>query len=199
MATRKTNKLNVYRLTYLAIMTAIVIVLQMLGSFIHLGTFSVSLVLVPIVLGAVVAGPLGGMWLGAVFGATVLILGDASTFLGIHFAGTIITVLAKGMLCGLCAGLIYRLLAKRNKYAAVATSAVICPIVNTGVFLIGSVVFFLGAISGWASDQGVGIIKYLFVFLVGGNFIFELLFNILLCPAIMRLIKLIPVKEIGYL
>ncbi len=199
MENKKTKKLNVYRLTYLAIMTAMVIILQFLGSFIHLGMFSVSLVLVPIVLGAVVGGPLGGMYLGAVFGIAVFITGDAATFFTISPVGTIITVLAKGMLCGLCAGLVYKALAKRNTYAAVTTSAIVCPIVNTGVFLIGGVIFFLNAISGWASDTGVGIMKYLFFYLVGGNFIFELLFNILLCPAIVRLIKLIPSKEIGYL
>ena len=193
------SKLNVYRLTYLAIMTAIVIILQLLGSFIHLGTFSVSLVLVPIVLGAVVGGPLGGMYLGAVFGATVLISGDAALFFTIHPAGTVITVLVKGMLCGLCAGLIYHLLAKRNTYVAVTAAAVVCPIVNTGVFLIGGALFFLEAISSWASAEGVGVVAYMFLFLVGGNFIFEFLFNILLCPTIIRLIKLIPVKEARYI
>lgn len=186
-------------MTFLGIMTALVIILQFVGSFIHFGMFSISLVLIPIVLGAVVGGPLGGAYLGAVFGAAVLISGDAATFFAISPAGTVITVLLKGILCGLCAGLVYRLFAKLNTYAAVTTAAIVCPIVNTGVFLLGSVTFFLEAVSKWASTQGVGIIKYLFLFLVGGNFLFELLFNILLCPAIIRLIKLLPVKEIGYL
>lgn len=38
------------KLTLLALLTAIVVVLQLLGSFIRFGGFSISLVLVPIVL-----------------------------------------------------------------------------------------------------------------------------------------------------
>ena len=46
-----------------AILTAIVIVLQFLGAFIKLGPFSVSAVLVPIVIGAATCGVGIGAWL----------------------------------------------------------------------------------------------------------------------------------------
>ena len=42
------------RLAGLALFTAIVVVLQLLGSFIKVGPFAVSLVLIPIVVGAAV-------------------------------------------------------------------------------------------------------------------------------------------------
>ena len=51
-----------------AILTALVVVLQLLGSFVKLGMFSISLVLIPIVIGASVGGAKLGAWLGGVFG-----------------------------------------------------------------------------------------------------------------------------------
>ena len=61
------------RLAGLALFTAIVVVLQLLGSFIKVGPFAVSLVLIPIVVGAAVYGVSAGAWLGFVFGVVVTI------------------------------------------------------------------------------------------------------------------------------
>ena len=57
-----------------AVFTALVVVLQLLGSFIHLGPFSISLVLFPIVIGAATCGWKMGGWLGFVFGVAVLLM-----------------------------------------------------------------------------------------------------------------------------
>lgn len=43
---------KIKKMVGLAIFTAIVVVLQLLGSFIKVGSFSISLVLIPIVVGA---------------------------------------------------------------------------------------------------------------------------------------------------
>ena len=51
------KKTDTKRLVMTAFLVVIVVVLQYMGSFIHLGTFSVSLVLVPIVIGAALYGP----------------------------------------------------------------------------------------------------------------------------------------------
>ena len=61
------------RLAGLALFTAIVVVLQLLGSFIKVGPFAVSLVLIPIVVGAAVYGVKACAWLGFVFGVVVTI------------------------------------------------------------------------------------------------------------------------------
>ena len=129
-----------------AILTAIVVVLQILGEFIKFGPFSVSLVLIPIVIGAAKCGVKIGTWLGLVFGTVVLLNGDATAFFAVNVFGTVLTVLLKGAACGFAAGLTYKLLAKYNKYAAVIAAAVVCPLVNTGVFLIGCLLFFLDTI-----------------------------------------------------
>lgn len=176
----------------LALFTAIVIVLQYLGQFIRFGVFSISLVLVPIVVGAAIYGAASGAWLGFVFAIAVFLSGDAAAFLTINPLGTVVTVIGKGVLAGLCAGLTYRMLSGKNRTLAVFTSAVVCPVVNTGVFLIGCCLFFLDTVSGWAEAAGFGAntAAYMFLGLAGGNFLFELLVNLILGPVIIRLIRI---------
>ena len=175
-----------------AIFTAIIFVLQFfLGAFIRFGTFSISLMLIPIVVGAALYGPMWGAWLGFFFGFVVLISGDAALFLGVNPLGTILTVLIKGTLAGFAAGLVFKALEKKNMWIAAICAAIVCPVVNTGVFLLGCLLFFLPTVSSWAEAAGVDNLGvYMIVFLVGFNFVFELLLNIVFSPLILRLIKL---------
>ena len=184
------GKINTQKLAITAILTALVIVLQFMGSFIRFGMFSISLVLIPIVIGSALCGYKAGAWLGFVFGVAVLLSGDASAFLVIDVFGTIVTVLLKGTLCGLAAGITYKLLENQNRYIAVMAAAVVCPVVNTGVFLLGCLVFFLETITEWGIGLGFqNVGKYMIFGLVGGNFIFELITNIVLAPIILRVEK----------
>ncbi len=189
--TNVSRKVKTQKMVLGAVLTALVVVLQLMGSFIKLGPFSVSLVLVPIVIGAALCGAGIGAWLGLVFGVAVLLSGDAAAFLSINVFGTIVTVLLKGALCGLLAGITYKLLEKSNRYVAVICAAVVCPIVNTGVFLLGCVVFFLKTIAEWGAASGFSnTVGYMFLGLAGGNFLFELATNIILAPVILRVISL---------
>ena len=183
---------NTQKIVGLGLFTAIVVVLQLLGSFIKFGTFSVSLVLVPVVIGAALYGATAGAWLGFVFGEVVLLSGDAAAFLGVNALGTVLTVLAKGMLAGYVSGLVYKAFESKNRTLAVALAAVACPVVNTGVFLIGCLLFFMETIGGWADAMGFGanVGQYMIIGLVGANFLFELLFNVVLSPVIVRLIRI---------
>ena len=124
---------NTKKLVGVALFTAIVIVLQLIGGGIKVGAFSVSLVLIPIVLGTALYGVGAGAWLGLVFGVTVLLSGDAAAFLTVNAFGTVATVLVKGILAGTLSGLMYKAFEKKNKYLATAAAAVTCPIVNTGI------------------------------------------------------------------
>ena len=178
-------------LTGVAIFTAIVIVLQMLGAFIRFGPFSISLVLIPIVVGAALYGPAAGAWLGFVFGVVVLLSGDAGAFLAVNVLGTIVTVLVKGTAAGWIAGLVFKALEKKNMWLAVICAAIACPVVNTGVFLIGCLLFFMETVTGWGEAMGFeNVGKYMIYGLVGGNFLFEMLSNIILSPVILRLIRI---------
>ena len=175
-----------------SLFTALVIILQLIGSAIRFGPFSISLVLVPIVLGSAVCGYKIGGFLGLVFGAAVLISGDAAAFLAVNVGGTVLTVLLKGFLCGLTAGLVYTALNRVNTYLAVILAAVVCPVVNTGVFLLGCLVFFMEPVTAWGAALGfTDVGKYMFFGLAGGNFLVELAINAVLAPVILRIISLI--------
>ncbi|MBO5716216.1 MAG: ECF transporter S component [Clostridia bacterium] len=195
MQTKTNKRMSTETLVLAALMTALVVILQFMGSFVRLGPFQCSLVLMPIVVGAAMCGPKVSAWLGFVFGMVVLLNGDAAAFLTVNAIGTVITVLTKGTLCGLCAGLVYNLLKEKNKYLAVFAAAIVCPVVNTGVFLIGCFIFFFKTIEEWGLAFGFeNTIEYMFLGLVGGNFLFEMITNIVLCPAIVRVLNLRKTK-----
>ena len=174
----------------IGLFTAIVVVLQLLGGSIKIGTmFSISFVLLPIVVGAAVYTWKAGAWLGFAFGVAVLLSGDAGAFLAVDPIATVGVVLVKGTLCGLVAGLVYRLFEKVNGWLSVIAAAVICPIVNTGVFLIGCKLFFMDTITQWAAMYGFeDAASYMILGLAGINFLIEIGVNLILAPVITRLI-----------
>ena len=174
-----------------AILTAIVVVLQVIANFIQpIPGVSVTLVLIPVIIGAALIGEWAGAWLGFVFGVVVLVSGGATAFLSINPAGTIVTVLVKGTCAGLAAGLIYRVLRKVNPYFAVIAASIVCPVVNTGLFFVGCRLFFWDTIREWGAQAGFeNTFLFLVVGLAGINFLIELVINLLLAPIIPIIIQ----------
>lgn len=189
-----TRNLSTQKLVAGAMLTALVILLQYVCRFLRFGPFSITLVQIPIIIGAATCGAGIASWLGLVFGFAVIIFGDAAPFFAVNVPGTIITVLSKGVLCGLAASVTYngvkKLLAKTkaSNYIAVMVSAVVCPLVNTGVFLICCFIFFYSTMVEWAG--GGNVISYMIFGLVGFNFFIEVLSNVLLSPVATRILKI---------
>ena len=175
-----------------AIMTALVIILQLVGSATtFFGPFSTAVALVPIVIGAAMCGTAVGAWLGFVFGAVVILSGGAAFFFAFDVPGTIVTVLVKGTACGLCAGLVYKLLEKFNRYIAVMVAAVICPVVNTGVFLLGCYLFFMDSAKDIAEALGMTTSGMaVFWALAMGNFLLEVVTSLVLSPVVVRILNI---------
>ena len=178
------------RLAGLALFTAIVVVLQLLGSFIKVGPFAVSLVLIPIVVGAAVYGVSAGAWLGFVFGVVVTIAVVTGADQGgyIMFSArpvmTVLVCLIKGTAAGYVAGLLYRAIGKKHPLAGVIGAA--APVVNTGLFVLAMVLFYQPQLQAWAG--GTAVATYVVTGLVGVNFLLELGVNLVLSPTITRLI-----------
>lgn len=183
------RKVNINTVVGLGLLTAIVVVLQAMAVGIRFGVFNITLVLVPIVVGAALYGWKAGCWLGLVFGVVVLFT-DAGVFLAINVPGTIITCILKGALAGLFAGIVYRLVAKKNITAAVIAAGIVSPVVNTGVFLLGCSLFFLDTIREWAAGAGFESAgAYMVTAFVGLNFVVEMAINLLLSSAIVLIIR----------
>lgn len=192
---KATKRMSTYTLTLGAILTAMVVILQFLALGIKaafpLLPFTISLVLIPIVIGAAKGGPWMGGWLGLVFGIVVLLSGDAAAFLVVNPVGTVLTVLVKGFACGFLSGLVYRLLMRVNSILAVYVSAVVCPLTNTGIFFLGCLAFFMDTVREWAVSFGFGdnVAAYMFIGLAGINFLVEFGINLVLSPVILRVMR----------
>lgn len=189
------NSEKIHKLVGIGLLTALVAVVYFLTMGITVGPFNITFALIPIVVGAALYGWAAGGWLGLVFGAMVLFTGGANAFLVINVPGTIITVLVKGAAAGLVPGLIYKALENKNRWAATICAAAAAPIVNTGIFLLGCLAFFMDTISEWAAGAGVedaGV--YMVTAFVGVNFLVELGANLLLSSVIVRIVDIVKNK-----
>ncbi len=175
----------------LGLLTALVIVLQAFASSIRFGVFNITLVLLPIIVGAALYGWYAGAWLGFVFGVVVL-LTDAGVFLAVNVPGTILTCILKGAMAGVVSGLVYRAAVKKNRLLAAVLAGIAAPVTNTGIFLIGCRLFFYDTIATWAAGLGfsnVGL--YMILGLAGTNFLTELVINLVLAPAVVTIITVV--------
>ena len=188
---KASNKVSTEKIVLLSLFTALVAILAYFGGFIKIGGLaSISLTLIPVVLGAAMCGPWAGAWLGGVSGVVFFMTADSAFWMGLSIPGTIITVMVKGIAAGLVAGLVYKLFENKNRYLAVIAAAIVCPIVNTGIFIIGCFLFFIDTVESGAAGAGMSVGAYLIIFFVGLNFVFELLTNIILSPAIVKLLNI---------
>jgi uncharacterized membrane protein len=183
------------RMVGMALFTGIILVLQLIGTFVKPGAFSISLVLIPIVVGAALYGVKAGAYFGGVFGVFVLLAcifgwdAGGNILWNVNPVLTAILCILKGAAAGLAAGIVYTAFSKKQRtYFGVFLAAVACPVVNTGIFLLGMYFFFYDTLVSWAG--GASIANYMIISLVGINFLIELLINIVLCPTVARIIKI---------
>ena len=180
------------RLTGLALMTAIIVVLQVVASFVKFGPFSITLALAPIIIGAALYGAGAGAWLGAVFGVVVLIACVAGWDQGgniLFTANPLLTAalcIVKGAAAGFVSGLVFRGLSSRSPMGASIIAGIVCPVVNTGIFCVGLAVFFYDTLVAWAG--GSDLIYYIIFGLTGVNFVLELAINLVLSTVIVRVV-----------
>lgn len=181
-------------LSALAILTALVIVLQVFGGYFSIGTVTLSFVLIPIVIGAIALGPLSGAFLGFIFGAITYIMGviGLSPFTNTLFVShpflTAATCFVKAIAAGGLSGLAYKCLKSKNELAAVFVASAVAPIVNTGIFILGALIMY-DTISAMSAASNASVIYFLFIMCAGVNFIIEFALNMVFAPSVLRVIK----------
>ena len=184
------------RVTGLAVLLALVIVLQLWGNNIKIGATGLSFVLVPIVLGGVLFGPSAGAFLGLVFGFITLMYGvtGADPFTAVLFAEhpflTSAVCLVKGTAAGLAAGLLFRLIAKKNGYVGVFVASAAAPVVHTGLFILGAL-FMSDTLSANFVPDGSTVLYFLIIGCAGINFLVEFAINLMLSPAMYSVIRVV--------
>ena len=182
-----------------ALLMGLIVVLQLLsGTIPPVGGFTISLVLIPIVLGGALFGAKTGALLGGVFGIIVMIGCITGTDVGgamVFQANPVLcflVVMGKGILAGLISGWIYKLIHGKNAYIAMLAAAIVCPTVNTGVFVVCMLTFFKDVLAAWAG--GGDILAYVLTGLVLANYVPELLINVIFSPAGQRILHSIQKK-----
>lgn len=183
---------KIKRMAAVALLMALVVVMQFVSGMIPpVSGFSISLVLIPVVLGSALYGPGVGALLGGTFGVIVFI----NCVTGADVGGAMVlqanpvlcflVVMGKGILAGLASGWVYKLLKNKNTYLAMLCAAIVCPVVNTGVFVACMLTFFKDVLSAWAA--GGDLLTYILTGLVVANFLPELLINVVFSPAGQRI------------
>lgn len=180
----------------LGILTALVIVLQLFANYVQFGPVSITLALIPIVVGACIYGPIGGLFLGIVDGVIIIFAPSTFGFFIPQTAiGTIITCVIKTGFAGFFAGLVFKLLEKKHPHIGCIIAAILVPIVNTGLFVVFCELFFIDSIAELATESGKNTAEFLFLSFIGVNFIIEFLVNSILSPVVYTLYKLINRKN----
>lgn len=195
------------RIVQLALLIALVVALQMLSALIPPigGTVSITLTLVPVVVGGILLGKRAGAILGFSFGLIVMI----NCINGLDIGGSILwnanpfwtalICLLKGTAAGFFSAFFYELICKKNmrvsdgkRIAATVVAAVSAPIINTGLFVCGMFLLFKDILYVWAG--GKNVIVYVIVGLAGINFLVEFIVNLILSPAILRITEVVGKK-----
>lgn len=151
---------NVKKMVALALLAALVVVLQTVASGIKVGPIPITLTLVPIVIGAVLYGPGAGAGLGAIFGLVTAIAGltgaDGGTqaLIQANAFWTLATCIVKATAAGWVAGLVYRALRKHQTLGCVA-AAISAPVVNTGLFLLAMTTVLRPSLEAWAGGTNL--------------------------------------------
>ena len=189
-------------IAYFGILTALEIVLLLWGSAgpVGAGGASLNFSLVPIVLGAILMGPVAGALLGLISGIAIfimVILGAQGPVFSYLFAAQPVMIalicLVKTTAAGLVSGILYRLVAKKNQKAAVFAAAVAAPIVNTGLFVLG-MLCISGAVEASAAEFGfaqTSAISVILLVFVTYNFFIEFAINLVLAPALCTVIRVV--------
>lgn len=197
MEKKRSNFFSAKNIAFFAVLLALVIVLQVWGGSIKIGpSTSLSFVLVPIVLGGMLLGPLAGACLGFAFGLIVFIYGvtGADGFTAIllqdHFILTTLLCIVKGTAAGFVSGLLYKLIANKNSLLASFVASAAAPIVNTGLFIIGAL-FMSNTLNANFVPDGQSVIYFLIIGCAGVNFLIELAINLILAPTINTIEKVV--------
>jgi uncharacterized membrane protein len=196
MSKKTRKKTSIRDLVMLGIFIALVAVMQVVSTYVSFGAFKITLTLIPIVVGGILLGPVKGTVLGVVFGIMVSIFsvtgadpGGAMVFAANPAVAWIFCIL-RGAAVGFFPALIYRAVAKKSDKAGCFVSAISAPIINTGIFIVGMLLFFMPVFNEWMQlNNYTNPLNYLIFGLCGINFIIEFSVAVVFSPAVALIVK----------
>ena len=172
---RQKKKTDVRRMAIIGVLSAISIMLSMtpLG-FIPIGPTNATIMHIPVIIGAIIEGPVVGITVGFIFGATSLLKAlTMPTITSFAFVNPLVSVLPR-MLIGIVAYYVYKLTIKftKNVFVSGWITGVMGSLVNTAVVL-GMVYILYGARYAEALGESASAAKTLILTLVAivGGFV----------------------------
>lgn len=182
------KKISLIKLVETGVLAGIILLMAsfpMIG-YIHIGPLAITLLTIPVVIGAISVGPLSGLFLGTVFGMTSYLTcfgmfgGDAfgAALVDINPLFAFILCVPTRMLMGLFTGLIFKALYKTDKTKTVSyfVSGLLGALLNTILFMGVLILLFWNTdyIQGIASSAGATSILLFIWAMVGVNGIVEM-------------------------
>ncbi len=184
---KRAVKFDARKVTGIALFVALEVALCFITNYVQFGAVNMNLALFPIVIGACFYGPWVGLALGLINGVITILAPTTLAFISLSPAATVFVCLFKTSLAGFLAGLFHKLIAKKSDLVGALVAAITVPVVNTGIFIIGSFIFFADLFKDAAGDTN------LFVFLVtafiGVNFLIEIIGNLVIDPVIYKSVR----------
>lgn len=181
---------RIKRMVGVASLIALAVVLQIVANYITFGPVSINLALIPLVICAIIYGPYSGCLVGMVIGVIILTAPSTQGFLGYNAFLTVVLCLLKTGLAGLASGFVFKLLKKVNVPLAVVIAAILVPIINSGLFLLGSLLWFQGLFGTNAKEAFSTLVSIV----ISINFAIELAINAILSPSLIYLLKTLDKK-----
>ena len=178
---------------------AMMIAIILLMSFTPLGYLrtpglSITLLTIPVAVGAIILGPKGGAVCGLAFGATsfyMAVTGSsafAAALFNINPFGTFIVCIVARVLEGWITGLIFKAVRGKMKNGAYLVASLACPLLNTLFFMSTLVLIFYHTdyIQGFVTSLGVSNPFTFVVAFVGVQGLIEAIVCFILAGAISR-------------
>lgn len=205
---KTTTNFRTMKMVQLALFIAI-IVLMAFTPIGYIKTFGleITLIVIPVTVGAIILGPTSGAILGGVFGITSFIQcfgmsAFGAALLGINPLGTLIVCLVPRVLMGWLTGLIFRALRKidKNKVFSYAVASLAGPLLNTVLFMTTLMLFFYNTdyIQGIAQSLGTHSVIALVVAMVSTNGLIEAGVNFIVGTAVAKALDVYISKTARY-
>ncbi len=197
--TNSSEKLR--KMVTLAMLLALVVLLQVFGGLIPMpGGIAPTLALIPIVLGGVLLGVWYGAALGAAFGLITVLQAPLGALTAVLFSEEpvlfVLIAMVKAIAAGIVPALIFRLFRKNHPFVGVVVASLSSPIVNTALFLLGSLtildafdVYITGA------ELAMSPVQFLFAIVITTNFLAEIIISAVISPAVYRVIEVVKRRK----
>lgn len=181
------NRKLIGKMTGTAILAALIFIFQIIGNYVSIAGISINLALIPIAIGAILYGPWSGLLLGVING--VCVLPGSGLFFGISPFFTVLCCVLKTGLAGFVSGWVFKLFKGKGLIPGMFVCSLLVPVINTGIFSLFALTLFRSGLEEYFGKESSEFVSFLFLMVIGINFIFEVVSIIILSPSFVMILK----------